>query len=189
MSTATKGVASAPTKVRTGKVRFSYLNVFEPKAVQEGADKKYSVSLIIPKKNKALLAKIKEAIDLATENGKKLWGGKIPAKLKLPLRDGDVDRDEDDNYANCMFINASAKTQPGLVYKDEDGALVKITDSTKMYSGCYGDASINFYPFKKGGSVGIACGLNNLLFLEDGEPLGGRSRAEDDFADDENSDY
>ena len=36
------------TKVVTGEVRFSFLNVFEPKSIN-GSDPKYSVSLLIPK--------------------------------------------------------------------------------------------------------------------------------------------
>jgi hypothetical protein len=38
-----------------------------------------------------------------------------------------------------------------------------------------------FYAYNANGNKGIACGLQNLQKLEDGEPLGGRSRAEDDF--------
>ncbi|BFL15915.1 hypothetical protein K190097F3_14160 [Enterocloster clostridioformis] len=54
-----------------------------------------------------------------------------------------------------------------------------------MYSGVYGRASISFYAFNSSGNRGIACSLNNLQKIADGEPLGGKSRAEDDFADDE----
>ena len=57
-----------------------------------------------------------------------------------------------------------------------------------MYSGVYGRASITFYAFNKNGSKGIACGLNNLQKISDGEPLGGKNRAEDDFADDDFTD-
>jgi hypothetical protein len=169
---------AAATKIVTGKVRFSYLHVFEPQAVQEGGDKKYSVSLIIPKSDKALVAKITAAINAAKEAGKSSkFGGKVPANLKTPLRDGDVERPEDDVYANAYFINASAKNQPGLVDKN----LQKIIDQSELYSGCFGRASITFYAFNTSGNKGIAAGLNNLQKLEDGEPLGGRSRAEDDF--------
>ena len=44
-------------KVITGKVRFSYANVFEPKSVN-GSTPKYSVSLIIPKSDKKTLSTI-----------------------------------------------------------------------------------------------------------------------------------
>ena len=165
------------TKVVTGKVRFSYLHAWEPSAVEEGQEKKYSVSLIIPKSDKDTINKIKKAIEAAKEAGKAKFGGKIPANLKLPLRDGDIDRPEDENYEDCYFINANCKTKPGLVDKNVN----PIMDQDELYSGCYGRASITFYAFNTSGNKGIACGLNNLQKLEDGEPLGGRSSAESDF--------
>ncbi len=165
------------TKVITGKVRFSYLHVWEPTAIEEGQDKKYSVSLIIPKKDKKTIAAINAAIDNAKEIGKVKLGGKIPNNLKTPLRDGDIDRSDDDNYADCFFINANCKTKPGLV--DED--VNPIMNQDDLYSGCYGRASITFYAFNTSGNKGIACGLNNLQKLEDGDPLGGRSSAASDF--------
>lgn len=164
------------TKVVTGKVRFSYVTVFQPKAIGDSTDKKYSVSLIIPKKDKKTIAKIEDAIKAAIEQGKGKWGGKVPKNLKTPLRDGDEER-EDEAYEGCMFLNASAKLKPGII----DKYRREITDEEELYSGCYGLASINFYAFDVNGNRGIACGLNNLMKLEDGEPLGGRQSAENDF--------
>lgn len=106
------------------------------------------------------------------------FGGKIPANLKLPLRDGDTDREDDENYANSYFVNANCKTAPGIVDKSRQ----PIIDKTEFYSGCYGHASISFYAFNSNGNKGIACGLNNLMKTRDGEPLGGRNTAEVDFA-------
>jgi hypothetical protein len=167
------------TKVVTTMVRLSYLHVFEPVAIEEGSDKKYSVSLIIPKSDKALIKKINAAIEAAKEQGKtSKFGGKIPANLKTPLRDGDVERPDDAAYADSYFLNANCKTKPGLVDKN----LNPILDQDELYSGCYGRASITFYPFNTSGNKGIACGLNNIQKLKDGESLGGRSRAEDDFS-------
>jgi len=164
------------TKVITGKVRMSYANVFEPKSIN-GSDPKYSVSLIIPKSDKATIEKIKAAIELAKKEGVTKLGGKIPANLKTPLRDGDIDRADDEAYSNSYFINANSTVRPGIV----DENLQQIIDTTEFYSGCYGRASIVFYAYNANGNKGIACGLQNLQKLEDGEPLGGRSRAEDDF--------
>jgi len=166
------------TKVVTGKVRFSYLHVWEAVAIDEGGEKKYSVSLIIPKSDTVTIGAVNKAIKAAVEAGKAKWGGKVPAKLKLPLRDGDIERPEDESYAGCYFLNANCKTKPGLVDKDCNPIL----DQDELYSGCYGRASIAFYGFDTKGNKGIACGLNNLQKLRDGEPLGGRSTAESDFA-------
>lgn len=168
-----------PTRVVTGEVRLSYASVFEAKSIN-GGKPKYSVSLIIPKSDKATLAKIERAIDAAIEAGIGKFGGKKPNKaaLKLPLRDGDLERD-DEAYANAMFVNANSVTPPQIV----DASLQPILDRTEVYSGCYARVSISFYAFNTNGNRGIACGLGNIQKLRDGEPLGGgRTTAEDDFA-------
>ena len=174
-----------PTKVITGKnTVMSYLNVNEPKVPLGGGTPKYSVSLIIPKSDTVTVAKIRAAIQAAYEEGQsKLKGTSkfIPdlADLKTPLRDGDKDRKGDEAYANSWFVNANSTTKPGVVDADRNPIL----DSSELYSGIIGRASINFYAFNSNGNRGIACGLNNIQKLADGTPLGGHSRAEDDFAD------
>jgi hypothetical protein len=165
-------------KVITGKVRFSYLHVFEPSAAQEGQEKKYSVSLLIPKTDTKTLKAIEKAVEEAIQEGKAKFGGKIPANLKLPLRDGDDERPDDENYEGMMFVNATSKNKPGLV--DED--VNPIMEKEDFYSGCYGRASVNFYAFNAAGNKGIACGLNNLQKLEDGDRLSGGPSAEEDFS-------
>lgn len=169
------------TKVITGEVRFSYAHVFEPHAM-EGNDPKYSVSVLIPKSDTKTVQAIEKAIEAAKVEGKGKWNGKVPPNLKTPLRDGDVDRSDDENYAGHWFFNATSKTKPGLVKKGSAG-LVEITDETEFYSGCYGKASINFYAFNANGNRGIAAGLNNLFKTRDGEALAGKPKAETDFAD------
>lgn len=173
------------TKVVTGKVRFSYLNVFQPRAITEGQEPKYSVCLLIPKSDKKTLAAIKAAIDAARLNSANLFNGKVPAQLKSPLHDGDgVKPNTGEPYgpecAGCYVLNASSKQKPGIV----DANVQPILDSTELYSGCYGRASINFFAYNTSGNRGIGCGLNNLQKLTDGEPLGGRTNPEDDFGGD-----
>lgn len=171
------------TKVITGKVRFSYANVFEPKAISEDQEKKYSVSLIIPKSDTRTIDKIKKAVQAALEEGKSSkFGGKIPAKYKNPLRDGDEERPDDENYADSYFVNANANKKPGVVDENRD----EIIDKDEFYSGCYGRASINLYAFNVNGNKGIAAGLNGVQKLEDGERLGGGVfNADEDFGDDD----
>lgn len=179
-----------PTKVITGpNTRWSYANVWQPKSINGGAPK-YSVSLIIPKSDTVTVEKVKAAIKAAYEEGEsKLKGnGKtVPALsvIKTPLRDGDTERPDDPAYANSYFINANSATAPGIV--DADRQL--IIDTSEVYSGVYGRASINFYAFNSNGNKGIACGLNNLQKIRDGEPLGGKSRAEDDFDTGDDDDF
>ncbi|MEY8535496.1 DUF2815 family protein [Blautia pseudococcoides] len=177
-------------KVITGpNTRWSYANVWEPKSINGGTPK-YSVSLIIPKSDTKTIAKIQAAIEAAYKEGEaKLKGNgrSVPALsvLKTPLRDGDTERPDDEAYADAYFINANSASAPGIVDADRQ----PIIDRSEVYSGVYGRASINFYAFNSNGNKGIACGLNNLQKIKDGEPLGGKSRAEDDFASDDEDDF
>ena len=178
------------TKVITGpRTRWSYANVWDPKSINGGTPK-YSVSLIIPKSDTKTVAKIKAAIEAAYAEGEsKLKGNSksVPplTSIKTPLRDGDVERPDDPAYANAYFINANSATAPGIVDADLNSVLTR----SEVYSGVYGRASITLYAFNSNGNRGIACGLNNLQKIRDGEPLGGRTRAEDDFATDDDDDF
>ena len=179
-----------PTKVITGpQTRWSYANVWQAQAINGGAPK-YSVSLIIPKSDTKTVEKIKTAIKAAYEEGQaklKGSGKSVPAlsAIKTPLRDGDLERPDDEAYKNAFFVNANSATAPGVVDADRQPIL----ETSEVYSGVYGRASINFYAFNSNGNKGIACGLNNLQKIRDGEPLGGRARAEDDFATDDDEDF
>lgn len=164
------------TKVITGKGRLSFVNVFE-----KNDKDKYSTAFLIPKSDKATIEKLKAAIEAVKADPKaaQIWGGKFLASFKTPLRDGDTDRDLEKNpeYKGHYFINCNSGTKPGVV----DAQLEPILDKSEIYSGCYGRVSVNLYPFNVDGNKGIAVGLNNVQKMADGEPLSGRSRAEDDF--------
>lgn len=167
------------TKVVTGKVRFCYVNVFEPTAMNEDDTPKYNICILIPKDDAKTIEKINKAIEAAKQAGKAKLAdknGRIPANLKLPLRDGDEERPDDPAFEDHYFINANSMRQPSIV----DRSLNPIMSRDEFYSGCYGRASINFYAFNVS-SKGIAAGLNNLQKLEDGEMLAGGSTAEEDF--------
>jgi hypothetical protein len=182
--------ANNPMKVITGPdTRWSYANVHEPKSINGGTPK-FSVSLIIPKSDTKTITRIKAAIEAAYHEGEsKLKGnGKsVPplAAIKTPLRDGDSERPDDPAYANAYFINANATTAPGIVDADRNPILTR----SEVYSGVYGRASISFYAFNSNGNKGIACGLNNLQKVRDGEPLGSKVSAESDFATDDDDDF
>ena len=179
-----------PLKVITGPdTRWSFANVWEPKSIQGGTPK-YSVSLIVPKSDIKTVTKLKAAIEAAYREGEaKLKGnGKtVPplAAIKNPLRDGDIERPDDLAYANAYFINANATAAPGIVDADRNPIMTR----SEVYSGVYGRASISFYAFNSNGNKGIACGLNNLQKVRDGEPLGGKTNAESDFATEEDEDF
>lgn len=171
-----------PMKVITGKnTRWSYANVWEARSINGGTPK-FSVSLIIPKSDTETVEAIKNAIKAAYKEGEvKLKGNSrtVPTldSIKTPLRDGDLERPDDDAYADSYFVNANSATAPGIVDIDVNPIL----DRSEVYSGVYGRASITFYAFNSNGNRGIACGLNNLQKIRDGEPLGSRASAESDF--------
>ena len=157
--------------------RISFANIWEPKSIN-GSDEKYSVSCIIPKSDKATLAKIHKAIEAAKEDGKsRKWGGKIPANLKLPLRDGDVERADDEAYADAMYVNANSKDAPQIV----DRKVQPILDAMECGSGDYCNVSVNFYAFNANGNRGVAAGLGNIQLIKHGERLAGKASAASDF--------
>ena len=156
--------------------RFSYLHCWEPDSVN-GGDPKYSVSAIIDKKDTKTINAIKAAIEQAKKDSVGKWGGKIPPNLKTPLRDGDTDRPDDEAYAGCYFLNANSRQAPQVV----DRKVQPIIDQSEVYSGCYCNVSVTFYGYNSNGNRGIAAGLGNVQFVKDGEALGGRSKASDDF--------
>ena len=171
------------TKVVTGKVRFSFCNIFEAREPQGGGEPKYSVTLLIPKTDTATLDKIKAAMAEARENFCSRNGANsLPAKPNHTLHDGDGTRDSGDPYgpecAGCYVITVSSKQKPVIV----DAFRNEITDPGEVYSGCYGRASINFYGYSANGKKGISAGLLSIQKLSDGEPFGTVGSA-DDFND------
>ena len=171
------------TSVRIGEVRFSYTAVFQPKKNDDGTPSKYGVCIIIPKEDTETVNLVKEAIDAAKQRGKlEKWGGKIPANVKSCLRDGDIDREDDEAFAGCYFLNASSRNKPGVKVL-EDGVVSDALDEEDFYSGCYGAVTLDFFPYESSGNQGAGAGLNNVLKTRDGERLSGGRRADEDFAD------
>ena len=168
-------------KVVTGKVRLSYVHLFEPHSNDPDKEKTYSCVLLIPKSDKETYKKLRKAQQQALENGAAKFGGKIPKNWKDTIHDGDEDADLETNpeYKGHWYMSVSARAAypPAVV----DRQLNAIVDSTEVYSGCYARVSLVPFAFNTQGNKGVSFGLRNVQKLADGEPLGGRSRAEDDF--------
>ena len=175
-----------PRKVITGpQTRWSYVNVWEAKSIN-GSAPKFSIQLHIPKSDTKTLEKIDAAMRAAYDEGQaKLKGNSknVPPyeTLKKPLRDGDLEFPDDETYTGYFFLNANNTQAPGIVDADRQ----EILDQREVYSGCFGRASITFFAFNSNGNRGIAVSLNNLQKISDGPMLGGHSRAEDDFDDED----
>ena len=173
------------TKVITGKVRFSFVNIFERKKNDDGTEGKYGITLLIPKSDTVTLGKIKEAMAEARENFCKRNGATaLPQKPVHTLHDGDGVKDNGESYGpECKghyVISVQSKDKPIIVDYDRN----PITDPGEIYSGCYGRAAINFYGYSRNGKKGISAGLQSIQKLHDGEALGGARGSADDFADD-----
>lgn len=162
--------------------RLSFAHLDAPWSGTEGNEKKYSVSCIVPKEDKETVEALKEAFNQALTDGvAKCWKGKKPnpeaSNFKRPLKDGDIDRQDDAAYADSIFFTASSKTQPAVLNR-----LKEPIDPTEAYSGCYALVSVNLFPYAQG-SNGVAVGLNAVLKYADGEKLGGSGDGKHDFDD------
>jgi len=185
--------APNPANVTTGKVRFSFVNIFVPKAFQEGGEEKYSLTILIPKTDTATIAKLKAGVEAAKNKGlTDKFGGKMPAIFGAnfegtTVRDADKDKNqsgelivtEHPEAKGCYMMHVASKNQPGIIDENKQAVL----DPKKVYSGCYGRVNITFFAYNNSGKKGISAGLNHVQFLEDGEPLGSTVRIEDAFAD------
>lgn len=165
----------------TGKVRLSYVHVWQPQMPQSGqGDPKYGVTLLIPKSDVTTLNAIYAEMEAVKQAGiASTWGGVLPPIVKFPLYDGDGVRPNGEAFGEeCkghMVITASSKTQPQVV----DLNIQPILNQADVYSGCYARVNINFFSYNQSGNKGVGCGLNCVQKVGDGEPLsGGVSAAE-----------
>ena len=184
------------TKVKTGVVRFSYVHVFEPTAFDESQEPKYSVMLLIDKKDKETTDAINTAYKNAVAQGVSRFGEGFkkrvndllckPGDTKGLIRDGDTDpryEDDPETYGGKYVLNCKCKSAPGVIAIETGMQRLTLENGgpESFYSGCYGKATFNLYPFSKAGNIGVAVGLNNLLKTRDGENLGGKVSAESDL--------
>lgn len=164
--------------------RFAYLNCWRP-ATQYGGAQKYSVSALISKEDVDTIEVIQKTIEHVIDQSVQKWGGRVPANLKNPLHDGDIDKPDNPIFKNCYYINAKSKDAPQIV----DCNVQPITNQTELYSGCYGKVSITFYGYNYSGAKGIGAWLGNIQKIKNGEPLGNRIGAKDEFVPIAESDF
>lgn len=167
-------------RVVTGKVRFNYVNLFEPRESEEGYAPKYGICVLISKDDKDTINKINKAIEMVRENAGEFYKSR-DIYIKIPLRDGDEEKADMPEFKECYFLNATTKYRPEVVDKN----CIRITNPEEVYSGCYGRTSLSFYPYENEDGPGIGCWLNNVQKLEDGEALVTRISPEEDFKDDD----
>ena len=161
--------------VITPEFRVSFPFVFRPqKAMEAGKDPKYAVTMLFPKGTD--LSKLKAAANAVVAEK---WGAdktKWPKGMRTPFRD-QGEKEFSGYEAGAIFVTATSKQRPGVV----DAQVQDIIDESQFYAGCYARATIRAFAYDQAGNRGVAFGLQNIQKLRDGEPLGGRSRPQDDF--------
>lgn len=166
-------------------VRFSYCNLFQPKAPYNNPQggPKYSCTVLVPKTNTAAKAAIDQAVAAAIEAGVSAkWSGIRPPQPAICVHDGDGPRPSDgsafgEECRGCWVFTASSKQAPFVV----DAQVQPIIDPTQVYSGMWGNVNVNFFAYNSAGKKGIGCGLNGVQKTGDGDPLGSRVTAQEAF--------
>lgn len=169
----------------TPVARGSYLQVFTPKAFDNdsGGKAKYSVTLIFDEEAQKT-PEFKTLVSAVQACIRDKWGDKRPQNLRSPFRKGE-EKDSEGFGPGKVFINASTEQKPNVVSsrRGPDGALAQLTSPSDLVSGDYIRCSVRPFAYDQKGNRGVAFGLNNVQFVKKGQPLGGRTRADDDFAD------
>lgn len=163
-------------KVILQNVRCSYVFV-----TQEKKTGGYGVQPLI-EKGSELHKKLAKAVDKVLTEKFGQDALKKKARYKLPLRDGDEERDGEE-YEGMIFFNANSPRKPGIVNRKGEPADPDDIEEY-CYSGAYFHVSVNFYPFesKDGGKPGIAVGLSNIMLRKKGDRLDGSVSATSEFA-------
>lgn len=169
--------------------RLCFPAIFEKEKQMEGATTppKYAATIVFDKEylkaNREEMARfnaIRQAADaVCVEKFKKNLKDATAAIARFwtPFRDG-AEKEHLDGYgAGTIFFKASSRNRPGAVGSD---ARTPIDDPEALYAGCYVRFSVSPYAFDNK-MKGIGIGLNNVMFVKDGERLAGGVDASEDF--------
>lgn len=181
-----------PRRGLLGPVRGSYVVLANPKANDHG-ELRYSIQMLFPKSDKALIAKAEKLIKAAIlacplaggdpEKAKKLWNN---PKFGKPLRDAEAEDRDGPEYKDVVFANAGTndkKGRPGCILKNG----TKVTDPDEImdhfFSGAWYQVSVTAFYYDNSGNKGIGFALNNVMKWKNDVRLDGSVDAEDEFAD------
>lgn len=162
-------------------VRLSFAqNLFVAAPFKPGDEPKFSSTFLIPKGSdlhKAIEAAAIGALD-AKFPGK---GKNIRTQIdgnnnKCNIQDGD--KSDYDGYEGHIAVKANSKVRPTIIDRDRTPLD---SSSGKPYSGCYVNASIEFFGYDSSGK-GLSANLRGVQFLRDGDSFaGGRPADADEF--------
>ena len=184
--------AAGNTNLMTPEFRVAYANVFKPRKNDLSGEDEYSINMLFAPGADltALKAAAREALVKKFGPDPSKW----PTGLRNPFRDQAERQRKDANgvpltgpngqpllqdghVAGAIFLSCKSKQRPGLV----DEAVQDIIQEHQFYSGCYARATVRPYYYDNKGNRGVAFGLQNIQKLRDGDPLGGRTTASQDF--------
>jgi len=178
-------------KIILKNVRFSYVRVFEAEQFNGVGDFHYSVVLLIPKTDTALVKQINDAVKAEAQeyfSRDPKFKGRVPENYKSPLKDGDSPEKEGQaGFEGMYYITAKRKEEHGQPIVIDKGKR-PITVKEDMYSGSWGVASISLYGYNMSAdNRGISAGLNGIQKVTDDDRLDGGSSVNDfDNLEDEN---
>lgn len=76
-----------------------------------------------------------------------------------------------------VYVRAASEFKPGIV----NAAKQEIMNPQEVYGGAYFKAQVHAYWYDVKGNKGVTFGLDNVQLIRDGEPFGGKQKAEDAF--------
>jgi len=188
--------------VFTTAVRMPFGNLITPVAVgkkgKAKGDPKYSGTFLIDTDSPDLAAAKAKAAEVARAK----WPGRDLKELKFPFTLGDRRAEKSKAggkdgsfFLGKVVLDARSKYEPrlailaGKTVRDLTGAQVQTEGKTKFYNGCWVVPQVNFVAYdgqqeddghghKIGNPDGVTAYLDAVLWVKDGERIGGASAAE-----------
>ena len=169
-----------PNIVVTPEFQMLWPNLFEPRAVKikgkETGEPKYGLSMLLDPAEIGDLKAAAKMVALAK------WPGRTLSELKFPFSDGDkLEADQTEKgrdgkfYSGKVVLKASSKFKPVVV----DTHRKDIIDHSRLYSGAYGYAELNFVAYDGVGQNpdGVTAYVNFVMKSRDGDRIAGRDAA------------
>lgn len=172
------------------EARAAFINIFEPSAI-DGGDPKYNGKFIVDPTNKALVAKLDDAM-LKTAEAK--WPGKGKQIFDNLVKTGkkpevgfvqepykNKDGEAYDGFEGMFYVTASNSARPLVI--DRDRSPLTQADG-RPYSGCIVNVIVEFWAQDNKWGRAVRATLKGVQFVRDGDAFGGGAPASvDEFAD------
>jgi hypothetical protein len=170
--------------ITTPAFRVSYPNLFKPKLNTLSKKEEFAVTALFKKGED--LSQLKKAAQEALETKFGPDKTKWPKNIRTPFRDQAEKKQEKEGVEflpaghedGAIYLNLKSSQRPGVV----DQNVQAILDETQLYPGCWARATVRAYAYDQAGNRGVSFGLVNVQKVRDDDPLGGRMKAEDEFA-------